>query len=158
MKERLCIYYSFEGNTEFVIDKLAEMVSADKEKLETEIQPPRKGLGKFLKGGEMALTRKDPGLRKLKADLNEYREIVIAYPVWAGTCPAAIMQFLREYPLKEKTVSIIACSASGNGTKSMEEVAAIINGCKIRGMLNLINPLKNQEKTVEKLREFTRGW
>ena len=117
-------------------------------------EPPKKGLGKFLHGGKSALMREDPGLLPLQNAPAAFSRIILAYPVWAGTYPPAVGAFLKRYPLQNKMVHVIACSASGNGAKSIENVRAALPDCEVVSSLNLMNPLKNQETAVRELAAF----
>ena len=154
MADTLLVYYTFEGNTGFVADELRKRLGLATERLRVEHEPPKKGLGKFLRGGKSALMGDDPGLLPLQNDPAAFSVIIIAYPVWAGTYPPAIGAFLKRHPLRDKTVHVIACSASGNGAKSIENVRAALPDCEVASSLNLMNPLKNQETAVRELTAF----
>ena len=154
MTDTLLIYYTFEGNTGFVAEELQKHLDLTAERLWVEHEPPKKGLGKFLHGGKDALMGSDPGLLPLQNDPTAFSGIVLAYPIWAGTYPPAISAFLKQYPLQGKRVFVIACSASGNGTKSVENVRAALPECEIISSLNLTNPLKNQETAAREIAAF----
>lgn len=151
--KKLLIYYSLTGNCDYVAEVMRKFPQTATEKLLVEKQPPLKGLGKFLHGGKSALLKEDPGLKPIKADPSDYDEIVLCYPVWAGTCPPAINAFVKRYSLKGKRLFIIAASASGNGNKSIEQLRKALNQCEFAGSLNLINPAARKEETVRKLAE-----
>ena len=154
MADTLLIYYTFEGNTGFVADELQKRLDLAAERLRVEHEPPKKGLGKFLHGGKSALMREDPGLLPLQNDPAAFSVILFAYPVWAGTYPPAVGAFLKGYPLQNKTVHVIACSASGNGAKSIENVRAALPECEVKSGLNLISPLKHRESVARELAAF----
>ena len=154
MADTLLIYYTFEGNTGFVADELQKRLDLAVERLRVEREPPKKGLGKFLRGGKSALTGEDPGLLPLRNDPAAFSGIILAYPVWAGTYPPAVGAFLKRYPLQNKTVHVIACSASGNGAKSIETVRAALPGCELASSLNLMNPLKHRETAIREIAVF----
>ncbi|MBP3850976.1 MAG: NAD(P)H-dependent oxidoreductase [Erysipelotrichaceae bacterium] len=150
----LMIYYSFEGNTDYVASKFKEYLDIDTERLTVMNEPPKKGLGKFLHGGKSALRKEDPRMNALQADVQAYDTILIAFPVWAGTCPPAIDMCLKTYPFKDKNVYIIATSASGNAKKAMINVTEMMAGNLIVDTLSLTSPLKNKEKTDAQIQEF----
>ena len=151
----LLVYYTFEGNTGFVADELRNRLNLAVEQLRVEREPPKKGLGKFLHGGKSALTGADPGLFPLQNDPAAFSGIILAYPVWAGTYPPAIAAFLRRYPLQNKTIHVIACSASGNGDKSIENIRTALPDCKLVSSLNLRNPLKQREIAIREIAAFS---
>ncbi len=150
----LMIYYSFEGNTDYVAHKFKEQLDIDIERLTVMNEPPKKGLGKFLHGGKSALRKEDPRMNAIQADVNAYDTILIAFPVWAGTCPPAIDMCLKTYPLKDKNVYLIATSASGNAKKALAYVTDRVTGNLVVDTLSLTSPLKNKEKTDGQIREF----
>ena len=154
MEGTLLVYYTFEGNTGFVADELQKRLDLAAERLRVEHEPPKKGLGKFLRGGKSALTGEDPGLLPLQNDPAAFSGIILAYPVWAGTYPPAVAAFIKRYPLQNKTVHVIACSASGNGAKSIENVRAALPDCKVVSSLSLASPLKNRETAIRELAVF----
>ena len=154
MADTLLIYYTFEGNTGFVADELQKRLDLAVERLRVEHEPPKKGLGKFLRGGKSALTGEDPGLLPLRNDPAAFSGIILAYPVWAGTYPPAVGAFLKRYPLQNKTVHVIACSASGNGAKSIETVRSALPDCELASSLNLMNPLKHRETAIREIAVF----
>ena len=154
MAGTLLVYYTFEGNTGFAADELQKRLGLAAERLRVEHEPPKKGLGKFLRGGRSALMGEDPGLLPLQNDPAAFSGIILAYPVWAGTYPPAVGAFLKRYPLQNKTVHVIACSASGNGDRSIENVRAALPDCEVASSLNLMSPLKDREAAVRKLAAF----
>ena len=154
MADTLLVYYTFEGNTGFVADELRKRLDLATERLRVGHEPPKKGLGKFLRGGKSALMGDDPGLLPLQNDPAAFSVIILAYPVWAGTYPPAVGAFLKKYPLRGKKVHVIACSASGNGAKSIENVRVALPDCEVATNLNLMNPLKNRETAIRELAAF----
>lgn len=157
MNKTVVIYYSFEGNSEFVAENIAKLMGADTEKLRVKNEPPRKGLGKFLHGGKAALFKDDPGLFPLQVDLAAYDTVVMVYPVWAGTFPPAIQEFLKQYPFEGKKLCIVANSASGAAQKSIDQMKEILKKNTICGSLSLQNPKRNEEKALGQIREFVQG-
>ncbi len=154
MKKLLFVYYSFEGNTQFVVETAAGIKSMDTQRLLPEYEPPKKGLGKFLKGGGSAIKKETPVLKKLVHDPSKYEKLIIGYPIWAGTYPPAVASFLKEYPLNDKKIYLIACSGSGNAKKSFKHMIEELGGNEIIGTLSLKEPKKNKEAAAEQIKEF----
>jgi len=151
MKKSLLIYYTLEGNTGFVADILNQYDEIDVEQLKPQKEPPKDGFGKFLIGGKSALFQSDPKLLPVKAEVDEYENIILAFPVWAGTFPPAIGAFLKQYQLTGKNISIIACSASGNADKAFTKLKERLNGNTIVNTISLINPLTHQEEARKEI-------
>ena len=154
MGNTLMLYYSFEGNTAFAAEKLQEDLDMTAERLIAENEPPKKGPGKFLKGGLTARLRSDPALFPVYHDPNKFDNVILGFPVWAGTYPPAIAALIRKYPFEGKKLYIVACSSGGNPEGAVDEVAAALSGNDFRGSLSLVDPLKNRVDAIVKLAAF----
>lgn len=55
-----------------------------------------------------------PPLMESNLDMSQYNMVFIGYPVWAADVPQAVLSFLNEYDLSEKTV-IPFCTHDGYG-------------------------------------------
>lgn len=150
----LMVYYSFEGNVEYVAGKVKEFLGADLERLIPDSEPPRKGLGKFLAGGHSALFNKLPNLEDLKYNVSDYDQLIIASPVWAGTYAPSIGAFLRDNKIQGKRVYLIASSASGNAEKMLLKLEDALVGNNVVETLSLQNPLKNTSDTDSQIQSF----
>ena len=157
MSKTLLLYYTFEGNTGFAAEKLAEDLEDLKvEQLIAENEPPRRGLGKFFLGGKSALMRSDPALFPVYNDPNAFDNVILAFPVWAGTYPPAVAALIKKYPCEGKRLYIIACSASGRAEGAIDAAAEALEGNELRGSLSLVDPLKNRAEAIVKLAAFAR--
>ena len=154
MEKTLLVYYTLEGNTGFVADILHQYDNIDVEQLKPQKEPPKEGFGKFLVGGGSALFQSDPKLLPLQANIDDYPNIILAFPIWAGTYPPAIGTFLKQYPFQGKNVRIIACSGGGNAEKAFAKITEKVSGNTVIGTLSLISPLQHQEETKVKIKEW----
>lgn len=155
----LLVYYSFEGNTEYVARKLAETIDIKRTiRLHPLSEPPHEGIKKFAIGGKSALRHEKVGLQQIELNYDEYDTIFIACPVWAATYPPAVGEFLDTYPFKNKKVYFIGGSAGGNAYGMMNKLSRKIlgdySGNSIVASLSLKSPLKNREETDRKIRDF----
>jgi len=159
MNRTIVIYYTFEGNTGFVAETIrAQRENVTLEQLRAGKEPPRKGPGKFLVGGGSALMGWDPKLAPIQADPGEYDNVILAFPIWAGTCPPAIGAFLAAHDLSGKNVYAIACSGSGNAGKSVDFIRARVGERAVKGSLSLMSPLSRKEESVEQIRSSLGEW
>ena len=55
-----------------------------------------------------------PELIEYPENLSDYEKIYLIYPIWWDTCPMAIVTFLENYDLTNKTI-IPLCSHEGSG-------------------------------------------
>lgn len=154
MSKILMVYYSLEGNTEFAAAEAAKYADIDLERLVPDKEPPKDGFGKFFWGGKSAVFKEESVLEPLKHDVNAYDDIIIGYPIWAGTFPPAINAFLKKYPLSGKKISAVACSSGGNAKKSFEKLQKALSGCEIVGTLSLVDPAKEKDKNAGLIKDF----
>ena len=92
----IIVYYSLEGNTEYVANVIAGKLSADVLKLVPKKAYSDKGFSKFFWGGKSAVMAETPELEPYTLDLSEYDQVVIGFPVWAGTFTPPIRTFVKE--------------------------------------------------------------
>ena len=156
MSKTLMLYYTFEGNTGFVAEEVAKAMDVTVERLRVEKEPPKTGLGKFLHGGASALTQGDPGLLPLENDPADFDTVIVAYPIWAGNYPPAIGAMLKKYSLAGKDLYVIACSAGGKVSKSVENLTKAAEGCVLRDYLSLVSPLRDRDGAAGKIADFVK--
>ncbi len=159
MSKILVVYYSLDGNTEFAADQIRSITGADIEKLIPEREPTRSGFSKILEGGFQALIHYKPRIAHLKHDPTDYDTIVLACPVWAGTCPPAMETFLHKESFSGKEVVICATSGSGNADRMIDRIKALVGDDNtVSVTASLTEPLKDPDKTRQKLEEFCLAW
>ena len=117
--KKLIVYYSMEGNTQYIAEKLAERFSADTLRLVPKKAYKDKGFAKYIWGGKSAIMGEKPKLEPYSVDFSLYDEIIIGFPVWASTFAPPIRTFVFENKekLQEKKIAVYACQA-GNGAEN----------------------------------------
>ena len=122
MSKTLMLYYTFTGNTEFVAERMKELIpELTVERLIAENEPPKKGPGKFFLGGLGARLHFDPALFPVYHDPDKFDRVILAFPVWAGTYPPAIDALSKKAPFVGKQLYIIACSSGGRAENAIEK-------------------------------------
>ncbi len=154
MTDTLFVFYSLEGNTAFVAETASETAEMEVERLVPEKEPPKKGAGKFFWGGKSVVFNEKPKLAPLKYDISAYSNIIIGFPVWAGSYPPAVASFLNDHDLSGKKVYVIACSAGGNAEKALKKLADNLPGSNITDSLSLTDPLRDKEKNSKLIVDF----
>ena len=96
MSKDLVVYYSLEGNTGYVAEKIREKTGADLLKLVPKKAYHDKGLAKFLWGGKSAMMAEKPELEEISVDLSGYDRIVFGFPVWASNITPPLRTFIDE--------------------------------------------------------------
>ncbi|MCR5699228.1 MAG: flavodoxin [Treponemataceae bacterium] len=160
MSETIIVYYSLEGNIDFVAKNLAEKISSKNlVRLETVKAYPTKGLFKFLHGGKDAMKGFKPELKTEIPDLSKFENIVIGTPVWASRPSAPINTFIEKSDFSGKNVYIFASSMGGSASSTIEAISSQVEkkGGKVISSVSLVNPIKKQEEALEKVAEFAKS-
>ncbi|MDD7415897.1 MAG: NAD(P)H-dependent oxidoreductase [Treponemataceae bacterium] len=157
MSQTIIVYYSLEGNIDFVAKTLAEKISCSNVvRLETVKAYPTKGLFKFLHGGKDAIKGFKPELKTELPDLSKFDNIVIATPVWASRPSAPISSFIEKCDFTGKKVFIIASSAGGSAESTIEAINNEVTkkGATVVASVSFVNLLKQQDKVKSGIDEF----
>ena len=154
MKNILFVYYSLEGNTEFVAQTAEKAAEMDVERLIPAKEPPKKGFGKFFWGGRSVVMHQTPALETLKYDAAEYENIIFGFPVWASSYPPAIASYIKDHKPEGKNCFIIACSAGGNADKAYRKLTEALGGNTIVDTLSLQDPARDKEKNAKVITDF----
>ena len=153
---KIVIYYSLQGNCEFVANEIAKELGIQTVRLVPDVDPPKKGFGMFFRGGGMVFMKKTPNLVGYDLDLKDYDTIILCSPVWAGMYVPAIRTFLSQNDLSGKKLAIVSSSAGGDDAKMMDAIARD-SKANVIGKLSLILPAKKPEEAKKKISEFCKS-
>ena len=156
MTDTLIVYFSLEGNVDFISRELAKELGADLYRLQTVKEYPKKGLMKFVHGGRDTIKGFKPELKGQLPDLSAYKSILVGAPVWASKPAAPLNTFFDGADFSGKSVSLFASSAGGNSKKClsiMREIAGKKGGT-VKAEEEFTNPLKDPEKTIAQVKAF----
>ncbi len=125
MKKVLVIYYSLDGATALIAEKIGLTLEADIVGIK-----PLKGLNpnnflKYALGGYQVIFKKKPELAPLNVDFNKYDLIFIGTPVWAGSFTPPIRTLLESDLIKNKKVYFFFTHGGGNN-HALEDAKAIL--------------------------------
>ena len=150
MEKGLIVYYSLEGNTHYVAEILSENLGFDMLRIEPVEDIEKKGFKRFLSGGSQVIRKKEPELKKYSVDFENYSQLILASPVWAGSFVPAFRTFLgrEKANIKNKSVSIIGCHDGGPG-KIIDNFKNEIPENHFYKDLLLKKTLKDKEKNTE---------
>ena len=124
----LVVYYSLEGNTEYVADRIKEKTGCDTLKLIPKKKYHDKGFSKFVWGGFSTIMAEKPDLQSLDKDISEYERIIIGFPVWASSFAPPIRTFVESNAelLRNKRIVVFACQSGNGAEKAFEKLAKAI--------------------------------
>lgn len=106
------IYYSLSGHTKKEVENRFD---GDFYQLKGKIKIPKRYFFQLVYLGMFASVNKDLKYDALDIDLEQYDEVVFATPVWAWNVSPFIKKFLKDYPVKNKKVSLLITHAGGPG-------------------------------------------
>ena len=143
MKKVLVVYYSLDGATEMIAQKIALTLEADV----AEIKPIKdfnpKGFIKYLMGGYQVMRKQKPELITLKIDYNKYDLIFIGTPVWAGSFTPAIRTLIDSNLFTNKKVYFFFTHGGGNNHVLEDAKKIIEKNNSFGGGLGFLNVKKN---------------
>ncbi|MFA6856126.1 MAG: flavodoxin [Treponema sp.] len=148
MSNTAIIYYSLEGNVDYIAKLLAYKIGADLIQLETVKEYPKEGLLKFIIGGCDATFGIRPALKNALPDFDQFSTIVIGTPVWAGRPCAPINTFLHKAKITGKRIALFACCSGGPTEKCFSRMESLLTGNTIITCDTFINPTQNEGYTI----------
>ncbi len=150
----LVVYYSLEGNTQYVADKICGRIGADSLRLIPVKHYSDKGVRKFLWGGMSAVMKEKPELQDHDVDLLAYDRVMIGFPVWAGTFAPPVRTFVEENreALSGKDIVVFACQAGNGAEKAIAKFEKLIEPQRIKMSAIFIDP--KSKPSIEKDKEI----
>ena len=143
MSKKLVAYFSAEGTTKKAAAQVAEAAGADLYEIKPEIPYTKADLNWMDKKARSTVEMNDKAFRPAIADKNanveNYDEIFIGFPIWWYVAPTIINTFLESYDFSGKKVILFATSGGsgfGNTVKELQPSAPnaeIIEGKLLNG-------------------------
>ena len=140
----LVVYYSLEGNSRYVAEKIKE---CEKEKVTLlELKPVKKyptgAVSKFFWGGKSAVMGEKPELESYSVTLDEYERVIFGFPVWASRFAPPLKTFIDENreALKDKRIAAFACFAGSGADKALCKLKEELEIDEFEAEVILINP------------------
>lgn len=116
------VYYTLNGNSKLVSEKIAKRLDADLVSLECTKAYPASGPLKFIVGGKDAAVGATPELKPYTFVADAYDLVILATPVWASRCSTAFNTFLRDNDLSGVRVAFAISSSGGDATKCARDI------------------------------------
>lgn len=158
MKKNLIIYFSLTENTDFIAKKLSKDLDAHVLEIKPTLALKKWGFLKMFIGGAQVLLNILPKIEYEKINVNDYENIIIGSPVWAGSYAPALKAFFKKEKIKDKNIGLFVCCNGGEGN-TIKELKENLEGNNFLASAVFIEALKNKETTNEKygifLKELT---
>lgn len=149
---KIVIYYSLEGSTKIVAQKMAEFLNCDLLELETVKKYVAKGFMKFVHAGGDVFMNKKPSLKPYEFDATKYDTVVFATPVWASNFAPALKTFIDAHKneLRGKNFYLYTGFLGGGADIAALKLAEYLEIHDFEDHLILLDPIKkpSNENTV----------
>ncbi len=155
--DRIVIYYSMSGNTDFAAREIAARLGAALLRIEPERSYPDRGFKKFLWGGKSAVMAEMPPLRPYDFAAADYDQVIFGFPVWAGNVTPPLRTFIRDNAaaLAGKEIAAFACESGSGADKAFRRLRDCLAIGALRAELVLIDPKeKPSAENAEKIAAF----
>ena len=119
--KKLFLYYSYTGNGDLVAKEM-EKRGFEIRKVEAKKRLPKSFFWAMMSGGFQAGLGLKDKLKDFDQNIEGYDEIVVGSPIWNGKFPPALNTILKTLPLKDKNVSFLFYSGSGEGKKALKRI------------------------------------
>lgn len=128
MERTVLIYYSLDGHTHFIAQKMSRQLQCPtiRLKLEQEFSSTNTFL-KFFWAGQSSVFRTKPPLANKTIDLSSYDTLIIATPVWAGNLSSPVRSFLAKYAIEGKQVFLVASNSGGSCEKCFKSMRKLLS-------------------------------
>ena len=151
----LVMYYSLEGNTQYLAENIAECVGADILSL-LPVKDIKNNKMKYFFGGKQAGFRNKPKLEPLTFNPEEYDVMIIGTPVWASTMTPAVRSFLSNSTFTGKKIGLFCC-CRGNQGKAITHMKELLEGNEILGTINFKEPIKGEKSKKDAVCKWAQG-
>ncbi len=147
----LIVFYSLEGNTRYVAERIRDSVGADMLSLVPKKPIKSKGFSKFIWGGKSAMMGEKPELEKYDVDLNGYDRIIFGFPVWASNITPPIRTFISDNleALKGKRFVAFACQSGNGAEKAFQKLSGCLGDIEFEQTAVFIDPKARQSRETD---------
>ena len=126
MNKNLVCYFSATGTTKEVAEKIASIINADLFAIEPVNKYTSEDLDWTNKQSRSSIEMVDetsrPAIKNIVANITEYQNVVIGFPVWWYKEPAIIDTFIEENNLSNKQVYVYVKSGGSTVDGSLESL------------------------------------
>ena len=151
----LIVYYSLEGNTDFVAKKVAEALGYETLRLVPVKKYYKGGFLKFLIGGFDAVKERTPALKPYEFHAENYARVIFGFPVWAGNVTPPVRTFIKENDLSGLKIAAFACQGGSGADKAFGKLKEALGIGALEAELVLNDPKSKPSKEDDKqIQEF----
>ena len=131
----LIAYFSAEGTTAALAEKLAEEIGADvfeirPQKIYTQADINWKN--PMSRCNKEKFGKKDVPVEGSVENFEEYEEVLIGFPIWYGCAPNVVNTFCKAYDWTGKKVAAFATSGGSGIGKTKAKLQLYVNGALVQ--------------------------
>ena len=154
MAKKLVAYFSASGTTKKTAELLAEAAGADLYEITPKVAYTKADLNWMDKKSRSSVEMNDkkfrPEIEDKDANIAEYDEIILGFPIWWYVAPTIVNTFLEKFDFSGKKVVLFATSGgSGFGNTVKELQPSAPNTEIVEG--NILNSKSEIEKFAKSL-------
>lgn len=150
----LVLYYSFEGNTKFIAEVIAQALNTSIMRIHPSKDLTSTGFSKYVWGGGQVVMGIKPKLEPIEIDLNEFDVVFLGSPIWAGTYAPPIKTLLEDGILSNKKVFYFYTHEGGSQNAQRRAEAVISKFNQFMSAAGFLDVLKNPEPN----RKLAQDW
>lgn len=159
MERTALVYYSLQGHTDFIAQKMGEQLDCPtiRLKLQKEFSQTSKFLQYFW-AGKSSVFHDKPELANSPLDLSQYDTLIIATPIWAGNISSPVRSFLTQFTLENKRVYLVATNSGGSFEKCFTTMRTLLPESKVQGEIGFVDISRDTYHShKQKLEAFCNG-
>lgn len=145
------IYYSRSGVTKGIVDKLQKKFGSDVYSVE-----PEKKYGNYLSAViRYAGERKENAVpvKTKVADFSSYDVIFVGFPVWYGTVPSFLQDYIRQAHISGKRIIPFATAGANGKAGSLKTIKELLPDCNVTDYFYATHSqLKNADAWIDGLK------
>ncbi len=124
----LLVYFSSEGNTEYVAEKVAKKINGTLLKLIPQKSCDDKQAEKYIWEDKSVIMAEKPTLESYDVNIDEFDKIIFGFPVWGETFAPPLRTFITDNKdvLKDKKISAYACQDKTGAEKALKKLAHLL--------------------------------
>ena len=143
----LIAYFSAEGTTAALAEKLAEEIGADLFEIRPQqiyTQADINWKNPMSRCNKEKFGKKDVPVEGTVENFEEYEEVLIGFPIWYGCAPNVVNTFCKDYDWTGKKVAAFATSGGSGIGKTKAKLQLYVNGALVQDAVRVkdLNELK----------------
>jgi len=151
----IIVFYSFDGNTKFLAQEMAQEIGADLSEIKPENEFKSHGFTKYLWGVKQIVMNQKPKLLPIEKNLNDYDLIIIGCPVWASTFAPPLKTFFSEVKIKGKKIALF-CSCEKSQGNTINNMKKELSGNEFVAEMVFSSPLKSKNENSNFAKDFVK--